>query len=51
MGKITNLAAWRAAHPAKAGLSLHEAAESILKSNLRILAAMQRLAWRSFWRL
>lgn len=49
--KVTSLAAWRAAHPAHGAISWHKAAEEIARANLRIIAAMQRLAWRAFWRL
>lgn len=51
MGKVTDLAAWKAAHPAREALRWHQATESILRSNLRIAAAVQRLVWTTFWRL
>lgn len=49
--KVTSLAAWRAAHPAHSAIGWHKALEDIARTNLRIIAAMQRLAWRTFWRL
>lgn len=49
--KVTSLAAWRAAQPAHGAIGWHKAFEDIARTNLRIVAAMQRLAWRAFWRL
>lgn len=48
---IIDLAAYRAAlRPAVAkACHWHEAAESILRSNIRIAAAWQRVVLRTFW--
>jgi hypothetical protein len=51
MGKVTNLAAWRAAHPAHDAVHWHKTFEDIACSNLRIFSALQRAMWRAFWRL
>ena len=52
-GKITDLAAWRAAHarPVNEVLTWHAICERLVIAQLRILAAWQREWVRAVWRV